>query len=187
MPKKRTDNFQLMTIEQQQEVIERFKSRKNVRDANRDLAKLVLAWVIDQPIDTHKFLEIFHANGHAGEYHEVPKDTTQARVIPQAAELPNIIKRLADTPLDYMGAVELSYVYLRIQQMIALLASLPRGTPQQAIDLYKLVGENIRQKVYTETGHYPEEFPVPYGRMTGDESAKQFTLSDHQPKLFEEE
>ena len=53
-----------------------------------------------------------------------------------------------------------------------------------AIDLYRQVGEVIRQKVYDELGHWPEEFPVPRGRITGDEEPSQFKLRDHQPPLM---
>jgi len=158
--------------------------RKNVRDANRKLAKLVLAWVLDHPISDQEFMEQFEVSGHKSEYHENPIDSTSRMVMPQALELPNILKRLEDTPLDYMGALELSYVYERIQTIIAMLGTTPRGTMEDAIDLYARAGGAIRQKVYTETGHYPEEFLTPRGRITGSEEPSQFKVADHQPKLF---
>ena len=184
MPRKRTDGCQKLTSAQQQEVIERFQGRKDVRDANRELAKLVLAWVIDQPISDDEFMMLFKAGGHQGEYHENPSITTARRALPQANEIPNITKRLNDTPLDYMGAIELSYVYERIQAMIEDVQQRSRDTMQKAIELYNDVGEAIRQKVLAETGHYPEEFPVPRGRITGNEKSSQFRLTDHQPPLF---
>ena len=184
MPKKRTDGFHLMSIEQQQEVIQRFKNRKNVRDANRKLAKQVLSWVTDRPDDDKEFMMLFEGAGHQGEYHEDPSDTTSNRVLPQATELPNLLKRLEDTPLDYSGAIELSYVWERIVLIIDALANEPRGTMQNAIDLYRKTGNAIRQKVFSETGHYPEEFPIPRGRITGREKPDQFKVTDHQPPLF---
>jgi len=83
-----------------------------------------------------------------------------------------------------MGVIELSYIYARILQMITLLENSVGKTMKEAIELYRLVGETIRQKVLTETGHYPEEFPVPRGRITGSEKPSQFKLTDHQPPLF---
>ncbi len=68
--------------------------------------------------------------------------------------------------------------------MIETWESEPRRTMQQAILLYRTVGEAIRRKVHSETGHYPEEFPFPRGRITGDESDNLFKLTDHQPTLF---
>jgi hypothetical protein len=183
MPRKRTDSFQKLTIEQQQEMIDRRKVREEVSKAITELALTVLSWVIGQDINKREFLELFHASGHRGEYQENPSVTTYERVTHQSIR--HLTKRLNDTPLDYMGAVELSYVYERVMLMIDRLQSLPDGgTAQNAIDLYELVGEVIRQKVFVEMGHYPEEFPIPYGRITGDEEPTQFKLTDHQPPLF---
>jgi hypothetical protein len=184
MPGNRTHHFQELTIPEQQALIARFHGRKDVRDANRKLAKLVLSWIVDHPISNQEFMELFEVAGHKSEYHENPTDTTSRKVMPQATELPNILKRLEDTPLDYMGVIELNFVYERIQKIIATLTEAPRGTMQQAIDLYEFAGEAIRQKVYIETGHYPEEFPTPRGRITGSEKPSQFKLTDHQPPLF---
>lgn len=184
MPKKRTQDFQKLTVAEQQAIIERFRGRKDVRDANRKLAKLVLSWVVDHPLSNQEFMEQFEAAGHESEYHEDPSVTTRIRAMPQALELPNILKRLEDTPLDYMGSIELSFVYERILMMIDALENEPRGTMMEAIALYRVVGDSIRQKVFTETGHYPEEFPVPRGRITGSEEPSQFKLTDHQPQLF---
>lgn len=184
MPKKRTDGFHLLTIEEQQAIIDRFKRRGDVRAANRKLARAVLAWITDRPDNDAEFMMLFEDAGHAGEYHEDPSDTTRNRVFSQTAELPNILKRLEDTPLDYSGAIELSYVYERIMMITNKLESEARGTMADAILLYRQVGEIIRQKVFTETGHFPEEFPFPRGRITGRENPEQFKLSDHQPPLF---
>lgn len=187
MPKKRTSNFKKLTIAQQQEIIDRFQSRKEVRAKNAELAALVLSWVLDTPVDVSAFMELFESAGHRGAYHENPGETTRERVLRQAASLPNITKRLDDTPLDYSGALELSYIYERIQEMIDTLEDAPRGTTEDAIELYRQVGERIRVKVYAETGHYPEEFPFPSGKITGEEEPTQFKLVDHQPQLFGEE
>jgi hypothetical protein len=130
-------------------------------------------------------MELFEAAGHEGEYHETPKDTTHNRVMALAAELSNILKRLDDTPLDYSGALELSYAYQRIEMAIGRLKREPRGTMKEAIDMYRTIGEAIRLKVFAETGHYPEDFPIPRGRITGREKSDQFKLRDHQPPLFE--
>jgi len=185
MPSKRTDGFQKLTIAQQQEVIERFQGRRDVSKAINELARTVLSWVVGRQISEEEFMEIFHARGHHGEYHENPNVTTRHRILPHALEIKNITKRLADTPLDYMGAIELSYVYERVMMMIDELQLLSHGgSAQEAIDLYEQVGNIIRQKVFAEIGHYPEEFPIPYGRITGDEKQNQFTLVDHQPPLF---
>jgi len=184
MPKKRTDGFHMLTVDEQQEVIERFKGRKDVRDANRTLARLVLAWVLDRPISDNEFFKLFEAGGHEGQYNQTPTDTTFQRVIAQSGQLANITKRLSDTPLDYMGALELSYVYDRIQQMIETIHDTTAKNMLGAIELYRVAGATIRHRVYTETGHYPEEFPVPRGRITGDEAPKQFKLTDHQPPLI---
>jgi len=184
MPRKRTNGFEKMPIAQQQEVIDRFKYRGDVREANKKLAKQVLTWLTNRPEDIREFMELFEAAGHAGEYHEDPSDTTQNRVMAQAAELQNILKRLEDTPLDYSGVIELSYVYDRILMMMETLDNEPRGTMERAIELYRTVGEAIRRKVFNETGHYPEEFPIPRGRITGREKSDQFKVRDHQPPLF---
>jgi hypothetical protein len=85
-----------------------------------------------------------------------------------------------------MGAIELSYVYERITAMIALLKSLKSGTSQQAIELYEQIGNTIWAKVFAEMGHYPEQFPIPRGRITGRESERQFKPTEYQPPLFEE-
>jgi hypothetical protein len=103
MPKKRTDGFQQLTIAQQQEMIERRKIREEVSKAITELARTVLSWVEERAISEQEFLELFHAGGHRGEYHENPNATTRERVMPQALELKNIVQRLKDTPLDYMG------------------------------------------------------------------------------------
>ncbi len=145
---------------------------------------MVLAWVTDRPDDDVEFMMLFEDAGHKGEYHEDPNETTSKRVLSQGSELPNILQRLKDTPLDYSGVIELSYVYERILAMIAALADEPRGSRQDAIDLYRRIGEAIRQKVFMETGHYPEEFPVPRGRITGNEKPSQFQLMDYQPPLM---
>ncbi|MBA3825425.1 MAG: hypothetical protein H0X24_16195 [Ktedonobacterales bacterium] len=184
MPKKRTQDFHLLPIEEQQERIARFLTRKDVRVANRELAKLVLEWLLVRSISDQEFMEMFEAAGHEGEYHEKPNITTGRRVFLQAAELPNIVKRLEDTPLDYMGALELKFVLERIMMMIEWLQTSERGLMEDAIALYQKAGEVIRQKVFTETGHYPEQFPMPHGRITGSETSKQFQLTDHQPPLF---
>jgi hypothetical protein len=188
MPRKRTGRFANLPVPQQQDEIDRFHERKRVRDANRELSKLVLSWVMDLPPDAemleHEFMMLFEDAGHLGEYHQDPTDTTYGRVIKLAAMFPNILQRLRDTPLDYMGAIELSYVYERIMAITAKLKGKPRGTMADAIRMYQEVGEIIRQRVFIETGHYPEEFPIPYGKMTGKESAKQFKLRDHQPRLI---
>jgi hypothetical protein len=78
-----------------------------------------------------------------------------------------------------MGAVELSYIYERIQAMIAILESVPGGTMDDAITLYEEVGDAIRQKVHADLGHWPEEFPVPRDRITGEESDDLFKLADY--------
>jgi len=188
MPKKRTDDFDKLPIAEQQEEIDRFYIRKAVRKANRQLAKDVAAWVTDlTPEIRDEFMELFEAAGHEGEYHETPQATTQDRVMILAARLTNIIKRLEDTPLDYSGALELSYVYQRIEMAINKLAATARGTMADAIRMYRQIGEIIRKKVYVETGHYPEDFPLPRGRMTGLEKPDQFKLRDHQPRLFVDE
>lgn len=190
MPKKRTDGFQKLTIAQQQEIIERFTTRKDVRDLNDKLSNLVLSWLLDQPIDDgakRAFMREFNAAGHQGQYHASPTGTTNERIKAQTAELPNLKKRIADTPLDYMGALELSFIYERIQLMVEILETRDSGTQEIAINLYRGVGEFIRQKIFTETGHYPEEFPIPDGRITGDEEPTQFRLTDHQPSLLGEE
>ena len=184
MPKKRTDGFHKLTVDQQQEVIERFKGRKEVRAANNQLATLVLNWITGGDLTEQQFMAQFEAGGHHGEYHQEPTQTTFDRVSIQISTLANITKRLNDTPLDYMGAVELSYVYQRIQSMIAVLESTAGGTMQQGIDIYHTIGEAIRQRVFNEMGYYPEEFPVPDGRITGNEAARQFKLTDHQPALM---
>ena len=184
MPKKRTDGFQLLSIEQQKEMIARRKIREEVSKAITELAVIVLSWVLGREISEAEFLELFHASGHHGEYHENPNITTGKRVMPQALELKNILQRLKDTPLDYMGAVELSYVYERVMMMIDALKAVPNGSTSDAIDFYEKVGTVIRQKVFSEMGHYPEVFPIPRGRITGDEEPTQFKLADHQPPLF---
>ncbi len=184
MPKKRTQDFQKLTIAEQQAVIDRFRARKDVRDANRKLAKLVLSWVLDRPISDQEFMEMFEAAGHEGEYHEKPNIMTGRRVFPQATELLNIVKRLEDAPLDYMGAIELGFVYERIMMMIDEIETTPGKTMEEAITLYRVVGGAIRERVFTETGHYPEQFPMPRGRITGNEEPSQFKLSDHQPTMF---
>jgi hypothetical protein len=136
-----------------------------------------LAYGGDIPIK--KFFKYFHASGHRGEYRENPNETARKR-----ATLAEVKARLNETPLNWMGAIELSYVCLRIMKMIEYLETLPRGTMHEALDLYEEIGEEIRLKVYTEMGHWPEEFPVPRGRMSGDESDDLFKLSDYQPPLF---
>jgi len=163
------------------------QNRKKIRQANRILATLVLSWVVGREMSEEEFMELFNARGHAGQYHELPGATTLHRISYQLAELSNITQRLKDTPLDYMGAIELAYVYERITMMIALLKASESGTSQQAIDLYELVGSSIRAKVLAEMGHYPEQFPIPRGRITGKESEQQFKPTDYQPPLFEEE
>jgi hypothetical protein len=177
----------LLTPEQQAERIQRLYNRKKIRQANRVLATLVLSWVVGRQMSKEEFMEQFNARGHAGQYHEMPGTTTFHRVSYQLAELSNITQRLKDTPLDYMGAIELAYVYERITRMIALLKTHAGGTSQQAIELYEQVGSTIRAKVFAEMGHYPEQFPIPRGRITGEESERQFKVTDYQPPLFEEE
>jgi len=83
MPKKRAHHFQELTIPEQQALIARFHGRKDVRAANRKLAKLVLSWILDHPISNQEFMELFEAAGHEGEYHERPHQTTSDRVLPQ--------------------------------------------------------------------------------------------------------
>ncbi|SRR5579875_1200913 len=184
MPKRKHTEMQKLTPEQQQELIERYHTRKDVREANAQLAALVLDWITDAELTIQEFMERFNAGGHFGEYHEWPQDTTFRRITQQLAKISNLAKRMADTPLDYMGAVELSYAYERIKKMIALLENSAGGTMQDAITLYKSIGEGIRQKVYDEMGHYPEAFPTPRGRITGEEPEHQFRPTDYQPPLL---
>lgn len=187
MPRRKPSDMQLLTPEQQQELVQRYHNRKDVREANKQLATLVLNWVTGGNLTTEEFMQLFEAGGHYGEYHENPSETTDTRITAQAAELHKLKRRLKDTPLDYMGALELSYVYQRIQRMIAALQRTQGNTMQVAIGLYRQIGETIRQKVHNEMGHWPEAFPIPYGRITGEEPEKLFQLADHQAKLFEED
>lgn len=187
MPSKKRSEptaMQKLTLAEQDELAQRYAHRRDVRDANRELATVIVTWLVGRTITVEEFMERFNAQGHAGEYHENPSDTTDKRVQQQVAELKNIRQRLTDTPLDYMGAVELSYVYMRIQMIIELVRETPGGTMDEALDLYFQVGEAIRHKVYDDLGHYPEEFPTPRGRITGKEPQSKFKPTEHQPTLF---
>src|SRR6185437_11668803 len=117
MPRRKQTDMQKLTPEQQKELIERYQHRNGVREANSRLATLALSWFTGGHLTEQEFMEQFNAGGHHGEYHQNPSATVRERVMRQAAELSNLTKRLADTPLDYMGAVELSYVYARIKMM----------------------------------------------------------------------
>jgi hypothetical protein len=187
MPKKRTDDFAHLPLEEQQAEIDRYQGRKVVRAANRELAAQIYSWLEDRPVTPEEFgafMQRFEAAGHRGQYHESPSQTTARRVLSQAAALPHILQRLQDAPVDYSAALELSYVYDRILVMQQTLIDEGSGTMEEAMILYRRVGEAIRQRVYAETGHYPEEFPVPRGRITGDEEPQQFRLRDYQPPLL---
>lgn len=184
--RKQTD-MRLLTPAQQAERIERVQYRKKIRQANLILATLVLSWVVGRETSEEEFMEQFNARGHEGQYHETPSMTTLKRVQQQTAELPNLAKRLSDTPLDYMGAVELRYVYQRIMMMIEALKQIPSGPVEQALALYQDIGEKIRIKILTGMGHYPEHFPIPRDRITGKESERQFKPTEYQTPLFEEE
>jgi hypothetical protein len=188
MPRKRTDGFEYLPVPQQQEQIDRYDERQRIRKANNELHRFILAWVTDLPPGDKRlkdeFMQLFEDGGHWGTYHVDTSVTTYERLQKQKAMFPDITKRLKDTPLDYMGAIELSYVHQRITEMIARLQENPQGgTMAEAIALYRQVGATIRQKIFTETGHYPEQFPIPYGRITGNEAPGQFRLRDHQPPL----
>jgi hypothetical protein len=114
MPRRKPSDMKKMTIEQQREVQQRLETRRNVEEANRRLIATVLAWLTGGDIPIKQFYKLFHAAGHAGQYHENPSDTTRKRT-----ELNHVKVRLRETPLNWMGAVELSYIYERIQLMIA--------------------------------------------------------------------
>ena len=185
--RRKPSDMQHMPLEAQQEHYQRFLLRRDLLDLNRRLSTIVLSWTTDHPMTDKEFLEIFYANGHYGEYHEFPSETTFRRVMDQAEELSNLIKRVQETPMNYSGALELSYAYQRAQLILDKLALAPRDTMQQAIAFYRQIGEAIRERVFQETGHYPEEFPTPIGRITGNENPRLFQPVDYQPPLFPEE
>lgn len=179
MPRRKPSDMKKMSIEQQQEVQQRIATRRDVRDANERLIALVITWLTGGDIPIKIFYKRFHASGHEGEYQETPSETLRKRLA-----LSQVKTRLKETALDWMGAIELSYVYERIQMMIEALASQLRGTMDDALALYEEVGEAIRSKVYAEMGYWPEEFPVPSDRITGEESDELFKPTNHQPTLF---
>jgi hypothetical protein len=184
--------MQTMPIEAQEELQQRLMNRGAVRDDGKRLCERVLAWVINAPLtkkERDEFFEEFQASGHYGEYLKWPEEDAQARLKKLQKTLPELKQRIRETPLDYMSAVELSYVHDRIELAISIFEEQPPGTREEAIRLYKTVGDIIRRKVREETGHWPEEFPLPEygGRITGKENLELFEIQPHQPALLIEE
>lgn len=181
-PKRRKkSDMALMPIADQQELQQRLSNRRDVEEAVKHLVA-TLTTVLNGDVATLKaFVANFYATGHWGQYHETPTATTHRRTV-----IAQVKKHLRETPLNWMGAIELSYNLQRINLMDDALSQLIGidSTLKDILDLYRGVGDDIRQKVYAEMGHWPEEFPVPRDRITGDESDDLFKLVDYQPPLF---
>lgn len=171
MPKQLSDDRQLMTHLQEQALRECLQGGPDDRAANRALAQQALAWVIGHPIDDEEFLRFFDVGECAEHERQQPQPPPHRRMVPQAGQIPTLIHRLHTTPLDYQGAIELSYVYERIQQIIASIKHLPGQTMSVAIILYYTVGSLIHDHLVTETGQTPAAFAIPRGRMRGDANA----------------
>ena len=183
MPRRKKSDMQLMPIEQQQELQQRLATRRDVNEAVKHLVAALVELLDTDEQALKAFIAKFHASGHRGQYHENPNDTTRRRTL-----IAQVKAQLRETPLNWMGAIELSYNLERIEVMREALNNLDRDeeTLQSILALYEAIGDEIRQKIFTDMGHWPEEFPVPYDRITGNESDNLFKLLDHQPTLFEE-
>ncbi|MBA3822794.1 MAG: hypothetical protein H0X24_02675 [Ktedonobacterales bacterium] len=180
--RRKASNMQLMPIEQQQELQQRLAHRRDVEEAVK-LLMAALAELLNHDKKLLKgFAAKFHASGHRGQYLENPNDTARRRQLAAQVEA-----RIKETPLNWMGAVELSYNLQRMMMMIDELDHIDREseTMQSILETYEGIGEIIRLRVYAEMGHWPEEFPVPRDRITGDENDDLFKLTDHQPTLFD--
>lgn len=188
MRRRRATSMQIMPIEQQEALAERFHIRKDVRTANELLFELALIWITDETLTRKEFFRRFNASGHRGEYLMNPSVDVKKRIQKLQATLPELKQRSSDTPLDFSGAVEMSYVSQRIDLMVEKFREAPEGTMDDAIRLYEEAGKTIRDRVYAETGHWPEEFPLPLigGRMTGEENPALFIVQPYQPSLLED-
>ena len=184
MPK---NKMPIMPIDEQIALQEQLGARKLVREANDLLFTIALTWITDSPMTREEFYQAFNAGGHFGEYRQYPLDDAKRRIKAIQQKLSELRLRAKETPLDFMGATELSYVYQRIQLMLQKIDEYPSGTMDEAIQLYTEAGAIIRQRVYDETKHYPEEFPLPqYGRITGKENIEQYQIRPYQPPLLGE-
>jgi len=184
MPK---NKMPIMPIDEQIALQEQLGLRKAIREANEVLFEIVMNWISDQPLSRDEFYAAFNAGGHFGEYRMYPLEDAKRRVAELQKLLPHLKLRVRETPLDFMGAVELSYLAQRIELIIEKLDEYPEGTMSEAIRLYTEVGAIIRQRVYDETKHYPEQFPLPiYGRITGKENIEQYQIRPYQPPLLGE-
>lgn len=178
-----------LSLAEQEERIDRYETRRDVRDANKELAAVLKAWVKDVVLDSERF-EIFHAHGHQGEYRdEYPQDTLVRKLIDLGwteAEIEQVSK--SETPLDYMTADELGYVFERIKRMLAWFAAHPEGgTHDHACRIYLLIGKLVREVVAQQTGHAPEQFSTPHDKITGRERAARFQPAPYRAPLFPDE
>jgi len=134
--------------ERQEELSQRYHTRGDIREANKQLASLLKGWVHDIVLDRERF-KGFHASGHQGEYQEFPKDSLVRQLI-DLGWTPEQLKKLppSATPLDLMSVEELRFVLQRIQLMLDWFQSHPSGgTYARACNMYEAIGIVVRNVV----------------------------------------
>src|SRR5271165_2275286 len=181
MPRRKKSDMSLMPIAQQQDLQQRLANRRDVEEAVKRLLAALAEFLDHDKEMIKEFAARFQASGHLGQYHENPSDTARRRQLAAKVRV-----RLKETPLNWMGAIELSYNLQRIDTMAEFLqeATQEEVSLQDILIVYQGIGSDIRQRVYAEMGHWPEKFPIPSDRITGEESDDLFKLADYQPPLF---
>ncbi len=172
-----------LTIEQQDELIKRWRLRNALRTAYAEVIGAMLQWVIDDPD-----IEFFQAAGHETHFQHSPKDDLFVRMIANGytAEEFEEAYRQNEAPASWMASEALASIAARITNMLEYFRTHKPGTFVQALRIYQVIGQVARDQFYQQNGYYPEQSPIPRVRITGSESEKKKLKPDeHQPKLLE--
>jgi hypothetical protein len=171
-----------LTIEEQDELIKRWRLRNALRTAYPEVIGAMMQWVIDSP-DIEKFV----SGGHETHFARIPQDDLFVRMIANGyteEEFEEALKH-DEAPASWMTPEELESIIKRISRMLDYFTTHEPGTFAQALHVYRLIGTAARVQFIQQYGYAPEQSPIPYVRITGEESErKKLKPDEHQPRLF---
>jgi len=187
MAKKRDQRGQIprmkdLSIAEQDELIQRWRLRKDLRTLHPEIVEVMMRWVIDS-VDIDQFV----AASHEAHFMRNPSTDLFMRMLANgySEDEIQIILEQGEPPSNWMNSETLASVIWRIEHMLNYFKGHPSGSFEQAIRMYQVLGITARKLFIQQYGYPPEQSAIPRVRITGeDKDLKKLQPTDHQPPLM---
>src|SRR5215469_14210340 len=147
-----------LTFAQQNELMQRWRLRHDLRTAYPEIVAAMILWVIDN-YDIAQFVAV----GHQSQFNINPQDDLLYRMLANGFTDKEIQAAFdnGDAAASWMTPEELTMVVDCIAGMQKYFQTHDPGTFDQALAAYVRIGEAVRRVFIQQYGYAPEESPVP--------------------------